>query len=372
VPRKGTNSLGEGKEICNVKEDFTFDVFLSHSSKDKAVVRALADRLRSDELKVWFDEWEIKPGDSVPAKLEEGLEHSRVLVLCMSANAFGSDWAQLETGTFRFRDPLNKDRRFIPLRIDDAPIKGSLAQFLYINWRLEDREQEYARLLDACRKLENWPIQSTNSSPLKQSQPALPNHPGSAVKGSSLTPSPHTYTTAKTENYMPTQPFNAHRRLQLEELLDIEYEKLYEFEKAISLADGLSQKIALRQQIKRELTPRLRELEQEYASLLASGITTTEISAPEADNLIAELSTAAKRAQENIQGNAPAEMVGLLKEIRDKLDEPGKSAAAKLKVTLPIVPLIASYEMEMDTEAVVTQAWRKIRDYFKRHFARPH
>jgi len=44
-----------------------------------------------------------------------------VLVLCMSANAFASDWAQLESGTFRFRDPLNKERRFIPLRLDDAP-----------------------------------------------------------------------------------------------------------------------------------------------------------------------------------------------------------------------------------------------------------
>ena len=115
-------------------DDFTHDVFLSHSSKDKAVVRAVAERLRTDGLRVWFDEWELKPGDSIPAKIEEGLEHSRVLVLCMSANAFGSDWAQLEAGTFRFRDPLNQERRFIPLRLDDAPIKGSLAQFLYINW----------------------------------------------------------------------------------------------------------------------------------------------------------------------------------------------------------------------------------------------
>ena len=36
-----------------------------------------------------------------------------------------------------FRNPLNKERRFIPLRLDDAPIKGSLARFLYINWRPE-------------------------------------------------------------------------------------------------------------------------------------------------------------------------------------------------------------------------------------------
>ncbi|MGD0258983.1 MAG: nucleotidyltransferase domain-containing protein [Verrucomicrobiota bacterium] len=35
---------------------FQYDVFLSHSAKDKAVVRPLAERLRKDGLKVWFDE----------------------------------------------------------------------------------------------------------------------------------------------------------------------------------------------------------------------------------------------------------------------------------------------------------------------------
>jgi len=131
--------------------EFQYDVFLSHSSKDKVVVRLIAGRLRKDGLRVWFDEWVLKPGDSIPAKIEEGLERSRVLLLCMSANAFGSDWAQLEAGTFRFRDPMNKDRRFIPVRLDDAPIRGSLAQFVYINWPQPEREQEYARLVDACR-----------------------------------------------------------------------------------------------------------------------------------------------------------------------------------------------------------------------------
>ena len=121
--------------------NFEFDVFLSHSSKDKTIVRVIAERLRADGMHVWFDEWEIKAGDSIPAKIEEGLERSRVLVLCMSANAFGSDWAQLESGTFRFRDPLNKDRCFLPLRLDDAPLKGSLAQFLYINGRRKVQSQ---------------------------------------------------------------------------------------------------------------------------------------------------------------------------------------------------------------------------------------
>src|SRR5260370_8171668 len=132
-------------------DQFSFDVFLSHSSKDKAVVRPLAERLRADKLRVWFDEWEVRPGESLPAKIEEGLLRSRVLVLCMSASAFGSAGAQLEARTFQFRDPGNKERRVVPLRLDEAPIEGFLAQLLYISWRPEDRFQEYPKLLEACR-----------------------------------------------------------------------------------------------------------------------------------------------------------------------------------------------------------------------------
>lgn len=138
---------------ASMAEEFQYDVFLSHSARDKAVVRELAERLRKDGVRVWFDEWVVKPGDSIPVEIEEGLERSRVLVLCMSANAFGSEWARLESGTFHFRDPLNKQRRFLPLRLDDAPIKGSLAQFRYIDWRLEDKAEPYAQLLDSSRRL---------------------------------------------------------------------------------------------------------------------------------------------------------------------------------------------------------------------------
>src|SRR5688500_19234367 len=68
-------------------EQFEFDVFLSHSSKDKAVVRPIAERLRADGMKVWFDEWHLKPDEARDAQIEHGLGHSRVLVFCMSANA---------------------------------------------------------------------------------------------------------------------------------------------------------------------------------------------------------------------------------------------------------------------------------------------
>jgi len=137
------------------KIQFKYDAFLSHSAKDKEVVRDIANRLKSDGVRVWpgnvTGEWEGVSGSGIPAKIEDGLEHSRVLVLCLSQAALAADWPQLESHTFRFKDPLNHNRRFIPLRLDDTPTKGSLAQFSYIDWRPEQRENEYPKLVEACR-----------------------------------------------------------------------------------------------------------------------------------------------------------------------------------------------------------------------------
>jgi hypothetical protein len=130
---------------------YRYDVFLSHSSADKPVVRELAERLKGVGLRVWFDSWQIRPGDHISTAIEDGLEHAAVLLFCMSANAFGSDWAQLESHTAIFRDPLNRDRRFVPLRLDDAPIKAMLRGYAYLDWRPRaDREAEWGRLLEAC------------------------------------------------------------------------------------------------------------------------------------------------------------------------------------------------------------------------------
>jgi hypothetical protein len=154
---------------------FEFDVFLSHSSKDKPAVRALAERLRAAGLKVWFDAWEIKIGDSIFAKIEHGLEHSRKLLLCMSANAFEADWVTLEHQTTRFRDPLNRERHFIPLKLDDTPPKGTLRGFLYLDWRTPT-DEAFQTLLVACLPEPDTasPASSTATPPALPASPAAP------------------------------------------------------------------------------------------------------------------------------------------------------------------------------------------------------
>jgi hypothetical protein len=89
-----------------MREDFKYDIFLSHSSKDKAVVRPVAGRLRQDGLLDFSFGFRASEFGFPP------------LAACLSAHAFGSDWTRLEAGTFRFRDPLNRDRRFIPLPLN--------------------------------------------------------------------------------------------------------------------------------------------------------------------------------------------------------------------------------------------------------------
>ncbi|HSK70496.1 MAG TPA: toll/interleukin-1 receptor domain-containing protein, partial [Pyrinomonadaceae bacterium] len=87
-----------------MSQKFEYDVFLSHSSKDKEVVRELAERLKSDGLRVWLDDWILKAGDPISLKIQHGIEQSHTLVMCMSPDFFASEWTKLEHHSLLFRD----------------------------------------------------------------------------------------------------------------------------------------------------------------------------------------------------------------------------------------------------------------------------
>ncbi len=93
---------------------FKFDVFLSHNHADKPKVRKLAERLKAAGVRVWLDEWVIQAGDIIGLKVDEGLEQSRVLLLCISPTALASGWVALERSTAVHRDPANTGRGLIP------------------------------------------------------------------------------------------------------------------------------------------------------------------------------------------------------------------------------------------------------------------
>jgi hypothetical protein len=133
-----------------MSSEFKYDVFLSYSTKDKEKVHALAQRLKHDGLRVWLDAWAIRPGDLISLKIQQGLEQSRILLMCMSPAYFASDWGRMEHLTLLFRDPTNAQRRLIPLLIAECKPPDIIAQFSRIDWRTAS-EEEYAKLLAACR-----------------------------------------------------------------------------------------------------------------------------------------------------------------------------------------------------------------------------
>jgi hypothetical protein len=75
----------------------TFDVFVSHASEDKdEVVRPLAEALRAGGLEVWYDEFELRIGDSLRRKIDAGLARSRFGVVVLSKAFFGKGWTNYE------------------------------------------------------------------------------------------------------------------------------------------------------------------------------------------------------------------------------------------------------------------------------------
>lgn len=134
-------------------DQFQFDVFLSHNHADKPRVRKLAEQLKEVGLRVWLDEWVIQPGDIISLKVDEGLEQSRVLLLCVSSAALASDWVALERSTAIHRDPANTERRLIPLLLADCELPDTLRRYRYIDFR-EEAEGAFAVLLTACQPKE--------------------------------------------------------------------------------------------------------------------------------------------------------------------------------------------------------------------------
>ena len=110
------------------------DLFLSHSSTDKAFVRELANDLSGLGIDVWFDEWEIEIGDSLHKSIGRGLARSRYVAVIISAKSASSDWCEEELDTVMSIEKEQKRKRVLPLLYEqtDLPVflKGRVCQDL--------------------------------------------------------------------------------------------------------------------------------------------------------------------------------------------------------------------------------------------------
>ncbi len=105
-----------------------FDVFLSHNSKNKPVVRELADALEARGIRVWLDERELIPGRPWQDALEEIIRDARSAAILVGADGLGPwEIAEMRGCLSQFVD---RGAPVIPVLLPGAPAEPDLPLFL--------------------------------------------------------------------------------------------------------------------------------------------------------------------------------------------------------------------------------------------------
>ena len=92
-----------------------YDVFISHASEDKDdVARPLAEALRKNGLSVWYDEFELRIGDSLRRKIDKGIANSNFGVIVISRDFISKGWTNYELDGLITR-AVNGEQTMLPI-----------------------------------------------------------------------------------------------------------------------------------------------------------------------------------------------------------------------------------------------------------------
>ncbi len=103
----------------------TYDVFISHSAKDKTTADAVCAILESRRIRCWVAPRDLLPGTDWGEAIIHAISQSRVMVLILSSNANRSAHVKREV-----ERAVNKNVIIVPLRVEDVQPSGSLEYFL--------------------------------------------------------------------------------------------------------------------------------------------------------------------------------------------------------------------------------------------------
>ncbi len=107
-------------------------MFVSHNSLDKErFVSDFARRLRDEGLEVWYDDWSLRPGDSLTDRIfNQALVSTDVLVVVLSVNSITSNWVRQELNTATIQR-IEGRCRIIPVVLDGVKVPTSLLDTVY-------------------------------------------------------------------------------------------------------------------------------------------------------------------------------------------------------------------------------------------------
>jgi hypothetical protein len=155
-----------------------FDVFVSHSSKDRLVANAVCARLESAGIRCWIAPRDIIAGTSYGESIIEAIHSVKVMVLVLSANANSSGHIPKEV-----ERAVSNGLAILPFRIEDVPPGKSLDYFIgSVHWldaMTPPLEKHLDELVETVQKLLSPLVgapasQSTPPTPLPKAPPAYP------------------------------------------------------------------------------------------------------------------------------------------------------------------------------------------------------
>ncbi len=128
----------------------TLIVFISHRRQDTALAERLAEEIRQAGFQVWFDEWNIRIGDSIVERINTGLENARYLILCYSDAGVLSPWMSREWMSALARQLNGYGISVLPARLSGGEPPAILADIKYADL-VQDWSRGVTDLLYAMR-----------------------------------------------------------------------------------------------------------------------------------------------------------------------------------------------------------------------------
>ena len=126
--------------VSSLNKTQEWDVFVSYASEDReAVARPLALVLRRLGLRVWYDQMELRVGDRLRRRIDEGLAKCRYGVVILSPSFFAKRFPQLELDGLTQRE-LDGEDLVLPVwrDVDVQDVRKfslSLADRIAVKWQ---------------------------------------------------------------------------------------------------------------------------------------------------------------------------------------------------------------------------------------------
>ena len=122
----------------------------------------MAQRLGREGYEPWFDAWEVRAGDSLPGKIDEGLSGSVAFIAVLTRDYVEGKWATEELDSAIHRR-IATGFPIIPVLLEQCEKPQLIRHLVHVDFTCEDPEtfeSKCAEVINAINRLDRNPFRS--------------------------------------------------------------------------------------------------------------------------------------------------------------------------------------------------------------------